>query len=105
MDSVLFSVATGLHVGLEQLGLRRQFEVLDVAWDATLGSASLDLLLLEHFAKEFEEQHPGLDPRKVPRVSYLLPSAELWPPEGGHIEVPIRCAKPAEWVVAEQQPN
>ncbi len=46
----------------------RQFEVLDVAWDGTLGSEALDLLLLDHFAEEFKALHPGLDPRVSPKV-------------------------------------
>lgn len=33
-----------------------QFEVLDVAWDHSLGSNSLDLLLLKHFADEFKQK-------------------------------------------------
>jgi hypoxia up-regulated 1 len=33
-----------------------QFEVLDVAYDHSLGSNSLDLLLLKHFADKFKEQ-------------------------------------------------
>ena len=48
--------------------LCRQFEVKDVAWDATLGSEALDLLLLDHFANEFKATHPGLDPRDSPKV-------------------------------------
>ena len=47
----------------------RQFEVLDVAWDATLGSEALDMLLLDHFAEEFGQLHPGLDPRDSHKVS------------------------------------
>ena len=49
--------------------LCRQFEVKDVAWDATLGSEALDLLLLDHFADEFKAAHPGLDPRDSPKVA------------------------------------
>lgn len=45
-----------------------QFEVLDVAWDATLGSEALDMLLLDHFAEEFKQLHAGLDPRDSPKV-------------------------------------
>jgi hypoxia up-regulated 1 len=33
-----------------------QFEILDVEWDATLGSNNLDMVLAEHFAKQFEEK-------------------------------------------------
>lgn len=33
-----------------------QFEVLDVAYDHSLGSNSLDLLLLKHFADEFKQK-------------------------------------------------
>lgn len=43
-------------------GLTNQFEVLDVEWDHSLGSNALDLLLAEHFAKEFEAKH-GVDVR------------------------------------------
>lgn len=55
----------------------RQFEVLDVAWDATLGSETLDMLLLEHFAEEFKSAHPDLDPQQSPKAPFcpiiLLP--------------------------------
>ena len=43
-----------------------------MAWDATLGGESLDMLLLDHFAKEFEASHPGLDPHKSPKVGSTL---------------------------------
>lgn len=33
-----------------------QFEVLDVAYDHSLGSNSLDVLLLKHFAEEFKQK-------------------------------------------------
>ena len=33
-----------------------QFEVLDVEWDTSLGSSNLDMVLAEHFAKQFEEK-------------------------------------------------
>lgn len=33
-----------------------QFEVLDVAYDHSLGSSTLDLLLLKHFAEEFKQK-------------------------------------------------
>lgn len=33
-----------------------QFEVLDVAYDHSLGSNTLDLLLLKHFAEEFKQK-------------------------------------------------
>lgn len=41
-----------------------QFEVLDVAYDHSLGSNTLDLLLLKHFAEEFK-QKGGEDIRYV----------------------------------------
>lgn len=37
-----------------------QLEVVDVDWDARLGSNTLDMLLVEHFATEFNSQHPEL---------------------------------------------
>lgn len=43
-----------------------------MAWDATLGSEALDLLLLDHFAAEFLVSHPGLDPRESPKVCLWL---------------------------------
>jgi molecular chaperone DnaK (HSP70) len=55
--------------------LFRQFEVLDVAWDSTLGSDALDVILLDHFAKDFESKHPGLDPRNSPKVGQLYDTA------------------------------
>ncbi len=33
-----------------------QFEVLDVTYDHSLGSNSLDVLLLKHFAEEFKQK-------------------------------------------------
>ena len=45
----------------------QQFEILDVAWDESLGGTNLDLLLMEHFAAEFEEKHKK-DIRTHPKV-------------------------------------
>lgn len=44
-----------------------QFEVRDVAWDARLGAEALDVVLLEHFAGEFQAQH-GADVRAHPKA-------------------------------------
>ena len=44
-----------------------QFEVKDVAWDASLGAENLDLILLNHFADEFQEKH-GFDVRTAPKA-------------------------------------
>ena len=44
-----------------------QFEVKDVAWDANLGAEKLDLILLNHFADEFQEKH-GIDIRTFPKA-------------------------------------
>lgn len=44
-----------------------QFEVKDVAWDANLGAEKLDLILLNHFADEFQEKH-GIDIRAFPKA-------------------------------------
>eukprot|EP00882_Tetradesmus_deserticola_P018739 GHRQ01020125.1.p1 GENE.GHRQ01020125.1~~GHRQ01020125.1.p1 ORF type:complete len:482 (+),score=182.99 GHRQ01020125.1:103-1446(+) len=52
-------------------GVTNQFEVLDVEWDHSLGSSSLDLLLAEHFAKEFQEKGGG-DVRKSPKAMAKL---------------------------------
>ncbi len=41
-------------------GATPQFEVLDVEWDATLGANTLDALLVDYFAKEFNVKHPKL---------------------------------------------
>lgn len=59
------------HPAAVQISVRhlcRQFEVLDVAWDATLGGELLDLVLIDHFASEFADKNPGLDPRSSPKV-------------------------------------
>lgn len=45
-----------------------QFEVKDVAWDAALGVQQLDILLVHHFADQFEQKHPGSDVRASPRA-------------------------------------
>ncbi|WIA17622.1 hypothetical protein OEZ85_014432 [Tetradesmus obliquus] len=52
-------------------GVTNQFEVLDVEWDHSLGSNSLDLLLAEHFAKEFMDKGCG-DVRKSPKAMAKL---------------------------------
>ncbi|WIA37837.1 hypothetical protein OEZ86_014693 [Tetradesmus obliquus] len=52
-------------------GVTNQFEVLDVEWDHSLGSNSLDLLLAEHFAKEFMDKGGG-DVRKSPKAMAKL---------------------------------
>ncbi|EIE21504.1 HSP70-domain-containing protein [Coccomyxa subellipsoidea C-169] len=44
-----------------------QFEVKDVAWDEALGAEKLDLLLLDHFADEFQAKH-GVDIRQFPKA-------------------------------------
>ena len=44
-----------------------QFEVKDVAWDESLGAERLDLILLNHFADEFQEKH-GFDIRTSPKA-------------------------------------
>ena len=61
-----------------------QFEVKDVAWDANLGAEKLDIILLNHFADEFQEKH-GIDIRAFPKavaklkrqvhLSRLIPSS------------------------------
>lgn len=45
-----------------------QFEVKDVAWDASLGVQELDMLLVNHFADVFETKHGGSDTRSNPRA-------------------------------------
>lgn len=45
-----------------------QFEVKDVAWDASAGVQQLDTLLMHHFADQFEKKHPGSDVRASPRA-------------------------------------
>ena len=47
--------------------MRSQFEIKDVAWDANLGAEKLDLILLNHFADEFQEKH-GVDIRTFPKA-------------------------------------
>ncbi len=46
---------------------RSQFEVKDVVWDEHLGAEKLDLLLLDHFADEFQAKH-GTDIRQFPKA-------------------------------------
>jgi len=38
-----------------------------VAWDENLGAEMLDLILLNHFAEEFQEKH-GIDIRSFPKA-------------------------------------
>ena len=45
-----------------------QFEVTDVAWDASVGVHHLDMLLVHHFADQFEKKHPGSNVRASPRA-------------------------------------
>ena len=40
-----------------------------MAWDDSLGGELLDLVLIDHFAADFESQNPGLDPRTSPKVN------------------------------------
>ena len=62
--------------------MRSQFEVKDVAWDADLGAEKLDLILLNHFADEFQEKH-GIDIRTFPKaVAKLKKQARLSCPPG-----------------------
>jgi Hsp70 protein len=50
-----------------------QFEVLDVAWDADLGAATLDALLIDHFAAEFNAAlGDGRDVRDFPKAMAKL---------------------------------
>eukprot|EP00976_Prorocentrum_cordatum_P046547 940552-Prorocentrum_minimum.AAC.3 len=44
-----------------------QFEVKAVTWDATAGVGDLDMLLVEHFADEFNQKLNGDDVRKYPK--------------------------------------
>lgn len=46
---------------------RSQFEVKDVVWDERLGAEKLDLILLDHFADEFQAKH-GTDIRQLPKA-------------------------------------
>ena len=45
-----------------------QFEVKDVAWDANAGAQYLDMLLVNHFADQFEAKHARADVRSSPRA-------------------------------------
>lgn len=46
-----------------------QFEVKAVTWDETIGVSDLDMILVEHFADEFnKKQMKGDDVRKYPKV-------------------------------------
>ena len=45
-----------------------QFEVKDVAWDSNTGAQYLDMLLVNHFAEQFESKHDGSDVRSNPRA-------------------------------------
>lgn len=49
-----------------------QFEVLDADWDATLGSNDLDMLLADHFAKQFADKTGLGDVRTVPKAMAKL---------------------------------
>lgn len=45
-----------------------QFEVKDVAWDASLGVQDLDMLLVNHFADQFETKYVSSNTRSNPRA-------------------------------------
>ena len=51
-----------------RMNTHSQFEVKDVAWDASLGVQDLDMLLVNHFADQFETRHVGSNTRSNPRA-------------------------------------
>jgi len=51
-----------------RMNTHSQFEVKDVAWDASLGVQDLDMLLVNHFADQFETKHVGSNTRSNPRA-------------------------------------
>ena len=53
---------------LGRLNTHSQFEVKDATWDANLGVQDLDMLLVHHFADQFESKHAGSDIRSSPRA-------------------------------------
>ena len=55
------------HTELGGASVCSQFEVKDVVWDERLGAEKLDLLLLDHFADEFQAKH-GTDVRQYPKA-------------------------------------
>ena len=54
-----------------------QFEVKDVAWDANLGAQDLDMLLVKHFADQFEAKHGGCDVKSNARAVAKL-KRQVW---------------------------
>ncbi|DBA73173.1 hypothetical protein WJX79_004877 [Trebouxia sp. C0005] len=51
-----------------KMNTHSQFEMKDVAWDASLGVQDLDMLLVNHFADQFETKHVGSNTRSNPRA-------------------------------------
>lgn len=50
-----------------------QFEVVDVAWNADLGAEQLGVILMDHFAQEFNTGLPtGEDIRSYPKAMAKL---------------------------------
>lgn len=49
-----------------------QFETMQVKWDSDTGAEDLDVVLMNHFADEFEALHPGTDIRGSPRAMAKL---------------------------------
>lgn len=69
--SFLLQVSLAKFSSVNKARKFQQFEILDVAWDENLGGSNLDLLLVEHFASEFQEKH-GKDIREHPKVMSKL---------------------------------
>jgi len=53
-EAALVKYSTYGKAGSSGKGLTNQFEVLDMEWDNSLGSNTLDLLLADHFAADFK---------------------------------------------------
>ena len=70
-----------------RMATHSQFEVKDVAWDANLGVQDLDILLVNHFADQFEAKHAGSDIRSNPRAV-----AKLKRQVTEHVMIKMICA-------------
>ena len=64
---VRYSTFEGKEAGKKKT--HGQFEVKAVAWDASCGGEDMDMLLVDHFTKEFDDKHkPKVSSSKAPRA-------------------------------------
>eukprot|EP00775_Hariotina_reticulata_P013787 gene13787-13908_t len=70
-EAALVKYSTYGKAGSTAKALTNQFEVLDMEWDNSLGSNTLDLLLADHFAADFKSKG-GADVKSFPKAMAKL---------------------------------